>query len=260
MKKHKKQIRILLLIIFIIIGSTTFLKYQIISYESYIIGLNDFAIDGSFENYELISPGDCCKTKLGQPEIFGSITNFTSSLGNSSLNLTSKNHCACISRKIDNFNAENIYYITASYKGDNPRIGIHLFGPESHLIEKKFGVSNSEWKIFQQVITFSDSTQDTVINLYADSDGTKTVTNYYDNIRVRKLIAIDNNYNFQNDTKYIIKTKEDNNVNGEIISEIKNGEAYFLIEGKPKVTIKFPLIELIIILIILLIIGRLNKT
>ena len=98
-----------------------------------------------------------------------------------------------------------------------------------------------------------------LIYFYADSDGTKTVTNLYDDLQVRKLIEINNNYNYNESEEYIIKTKADNHVKGERISDIENGEAYFLIQGEPKVTIKFPITELIIILIMLIIIIRLTK-
>ena len=78
---------------------------------------------------------------------------------------------------------------------------------------------------------------------------------------MRKLIPISNpsEYNYNEEEQYIFKTKADNNIKGELISEIdaKSGEAYFLTTGKPSITIKFPWSEIVIIIVMMIVIIRL---
>ena len=98
-----------------------------------------------------------------------------------------------------------------------------------------------------------------MIFFYADSSG-ETVTNLYDDLQVHRLIPISkpSSYNYNSNEEYIFKTKADNNVQGELISEIdaKTGEAYFLAKGKPSITIKFPWSEMVFVLIIIVVIVR----
>jgi hypothetical protein len=254
-KKFKKAFSILLIIVILLISITIFKDYNVRAKENYVIK-NNLIKDNSFENFNE-SARDCCNINSENSKVFAEKSN-ESTEGNFCLNLTSENRCACINKPVTEFNNQNIYFLTFQYKGDNPRFCSWFEGNEKCLPDKKLETT-IEWTQQKEILFPTEKTNGILIFFYADSDGTKTVTNFYDDLQVRKLIEIDNNYNYNESEEYIIKTKADNNVNGERISEIEDGEAYFLIQGEPKVTIKFPLTELIIILIMLIIIIRLTK-
>jgi hypothetical protein len=252
MKSKIKRIILLILITLILIN--LIINYKIDPIEKLKIG--EIIASNSFENFE--SPArDCCENNKGESKI-SLLKSKDSILGNFSIGLVSENHCACINEPLKNFNKEDIYILKFYYKGDHPRFCSWFEGDKTCTPNKELEETD-QWEQQKEILFPTEKTKGISIYFYADSDGTKTVTNYYDDLQVRKLIPITDTYNFQDNEEYIIKTKADNNVNGERISEIENGEAYFLIQGKPNVTIKFPLTELIIILIMLIIIIRLTK-
>jgi hypothetical protein len=249
-----KKIKLILVIGIILIIFFTLSKYNTRPENIYSPG-NNLITDGSFEHFD-ISVKDCCINRPGIAQI-NSTKNKETIFGKFCLELNSKNHCACVDREVLNFSKENLYFLTFHYKGDNPRFCSWFEGDEKCLPNKKLETTN-EWTQQKGMLFPTENTEGILIYFYADSHG-ETVTNLYDDLQVRKLIEIDNNYEFKENEEYIIKTKADNNVNGERISEIENGEAYFLTKGEPKITIKFPITELITILIMLIIIIRLTK-
>ncbi|MBR9704868.1 hypothetical protein GOV12_05630 [Candidatus Pacearchaeota archaeon] len=58
--------------------------------------------------------------------------------------------------------------------------------------------------------------------------------------------------------QYVILTRSDNLVkNAEFLSSAEEGFSYYLIQGTPQITLKFPYTELIIIIILIIIVIRL---
>ncbi|HRZ85590.1 MAG TPA: hypothetical protein P5277_02310 [Candidatus Paceibacterota bacterium] len=252
-----KYILVLILIILILFMITSLvMKYRVSPDEVYHIDKNtNFIEDGSFENFNQ-TPSDCCNKNPGNASI--SALRYEDSFeGIYSLKLTSENHCACLYKDFKNFNNSYKYLISFYYKGNKPKvccwvIGINICNPYKEL------PPSDNWLRFVHLLEFSDKSTGDWIHFYAESDGTKTVTNYYDDLQVRKLIQIDPKGEFSDSEEYVIKTKADNNVNGEMISkDDKTNTAYYFIEGKPLVTIKFPIYEMVIIIVIMLIITRL---
>jgi hypothetical protein len=260
MKTLKNKINIFLILI-LSIGILLFSLFLINNYslnmkDLYVIKSTNLIEDPSFENFNDTAK-DCCNNLPGEANI-SSKKNIHAIEGEYCLQLSSNNHCACINKPTINFNKESPSLLTFFYKGDNPRFCIWFEGDKRCSPNKELETTN-EWTQQKEILIPTEKTEGISLYFYADSDGTKTVTNYYDDLQIKQLMAINNTYNFQDNENYIIKTKADNEVNGERISEIKNGEAYFLIQGEPNITIKFPLTELIIILIMLIIIIRLTK-
>ena len=260
MKNRKKSsyliVGVLLIgVIFIIIS--IFGRYSITSNEPYKIDKENLIEDGSFEDFNK-EAWDCCPNNAGNASIFVSKCE-DSFDGEYSLNLTSSNHCACTSKLVSNFSNIFNYLISFHYKGDNPRFCNWVEGDRKCLPNKILN-STKEWTKYKRVLVHAESSLSSLIVFYADSSGSP-VTNLYDDLQVHKLIPIENpsEYEYNSEEEYIFKTKADNNVKGEIISDVdaKTGEAYFLTTGKPYVTIKFPWSEIIIVIIIVLIIIRL---
>ena len=211
--------------------------------------------DGSFETLN-VSVGDCCTSYELRNEAMINVSRSNDSFHNRySLNLTSSNHCACINKQIRGFE-NTIYLISFYYKGDNPKFCNWVVGDDKCLPVKKLPSAN-QWTKYEQLLIFTNNSESAYIYFYADSDGTKTVTNLYDDLQVHKLIPMQRNGDFNQNETYIIKTKADNNVNGEMISDVVDGEAYFMVKGEPIVTIKFPWTEVVIIMLMLFVIIRL---
>lgn len=258
MKKVFRYILAFLLFLGIIaIVSTVIYNYNVKPNKAYVVNRENLIEDGSFEGFNEI-PGDCCNKDPNKSGVFASKSE-ESIEGYYSLNLTSENQCACINKPINDFNKFEKYYLSFNYKGDNPRYCNWVRGDNKCLPDQKFNLSN-EWVGFRDILKFTEKSISSSIYFYADSDGTKTVTNLYDNLQVHRLIQIDPEGFFDSEEEYIFLTKADNNVyDAELISEIdtKTGEAYFLTKGKPNVTIKFPWSEVVIVGIIILIVIRL---
>ncbi|MBS3079458.1 hypothetical protein J4218_05010, partial [Candidatus Pacearchaeota archaeon] len=114
--------------------------------------------------------------------------------------------------------------------------------------------SSSKWSIYNNVISFTNKSKEARIHFYANSDGSKTVTNLYDDLQVHQLIQMDPSYNYQDNEQYIIKTDPSNIVhNGEPL----NDQGYYLVTGTPDITLRFPWPELILLLVMMLIVIRL---
>jgi hypothetical protein len=261
--RNKRKLKYLtissLLVIVLVISGLIALRYNIDPTETYMVDRGNLVEDGSFENFNQTA-GDCCNGLAGEPSIFA-LKSGDSTDGNYSLELVSENHCACSSFPMTLPNKNSKYLLSFSYKGDKPRFCNWVVGDNKCIPDQKLLV-NSSWATHSSLLTFTNLSESASIFFYADSDGTKTVTNLYDDLQVHKLGAIADpaSYKFKDDGQYVIKTKADNVIhNGELISEVDatNGEAYFLVEGKPNVTIKFPWSEMIIVFIIVFVIVRL---
>ena len=252
----KKIVTFLLIIGGIIILANLASTFIVPLNKIYYASETNLIVDGSFENFN-DSAKDCCNDIFDIPHVSASKTTDAYS-GNYALKLESASNCACINKKINPIQKNGEYLISFYYKGDNPKFCNWVIG-EDLCLPLRIINGSQEWKKHTEFLKFTDNSLASRIYFYTDSKDKRKYVNYYDDLQVRKLIEIDNNYNFQDNEEYIIETKADNNINGERISDIENGEAYFLIQGEPKVTIKFPITELIIILIMLIIIIRLTK-
>ena len=244
--------------VILVIGSTA-LKYTITPGEAYIADAKNLIEDGGFEEFNGTA-GDCCKTDVNGSLVYASKC-VESIEGSYSLNLTSENQCACINKQIEDFDNEEIYLMSFHYRGNNPRMCNWVTGDNRCLPEIKFAQTDY-WTQYKTILTFTNNSERSLIHLYADSRDGKTYTNLYDDLQVRWLIPIDypSDFEYFDEEEYIFKTKADNNINNaEIISDIdaKTGEAYFIVKGKPQVTIKFPWSEIVIIVIIMLVVVRL---
>ena len=152
------------------------------------------------------------------------------------------------------------YLLSFYYKGDNPKFCNWVSKDNACLPSKDFNVTNN-WIKNLKILTFTDKSVSSGIFLYTGSEK-KLRTNLYDDLQVHKLIPIENpaKYEYNAEEEYIFKIKADNNVHdSEMISEIdaKTGEAYFIVKGKPNITIKFPWSEVAIVIIMMLIVVRL---
>ena len=245
MKKILKYLFVIILILaMIILAGSTFLRYNIKPAEIYKI---------DFENFNQ-KPGDCCTTPENAKEaiIFASQSQ-DSFKERFSLNLTSSNHCACVNKPITNFNKNNKYWISFYYRGDNPSTCVWVTNDNKCLIDKKLESSNKWNKSYSLLIPLNNSVSASIY-FYANSDGSRTVTNLYDDLQVHKLNLISNSGPFNSEEQYIIKTNPSNIVSN---AEKLNDEGYYLITGAPDITLKFPWTELALIIIMMLIVIRL---
>ncbi len=260
--KHQRKLKCLLIAVLLIgvifiLGSLV-LSYNIPPKKIYSVESDNLIRDSSFENFNKTA-GDCCNYLSGNASI-SALKIQDSFEGSFSLELISSNHCACISTPVTNFDNSANYLLSFYYKGDNPRFCNWVSGDNRCIPNRKLEPTRI-WAKQIEVLTFTQESTSPSIFLYADSDGTKTVTNLYDDLQVHKLIPIENpnEYKYAEDEEYVIKTKADNKVKGGLISDVnaKTGEAYFITKGKPNVTIKFPWSEVVIIVIMFVIIVRL---
>lgn len=249
-KKTRYSIAIILIIVMLIIIGSIFFRYNVKPVECYVINSENLIDDGSFENFSQI-PGDCCNTNSANSKVFASKSNNVYT-GNYSLNLTSESQCACINKPLLNFSNSEYYLLFFYYKGNNPRFCNYVQGDNKCMPEIKFQ-GNDTWNKYQTILEFTNLSKNSLIHFYADSKG-DPVTNLYDDLQVHKLTEISSNGLFTPDQQYVIKTNPDNHVNG---GEKLNDNGYYLVVGKPDITLRFPWTEIIILVIIMIIVIRL---
>jgi len=281
-KLTRYTIAIIILIVIIAIALSTFLRYTVSPQEVYLIEQENLIEDGGFENFN-DTAGDCCNSFSGNASIFSSQSQDSYS-ENYSLNLTSFNHCACITKDTLDFLNTNNYIISFYYKGDNPRFCNWVKGDNTCMPNQKLDPSET-WTLYRNLFSYTNLSEASSIFLYADSSGQPT-TNLYDSLEIHRLILTDyeelqdlNDFKEQareegaielvssinadtSNEQYIILTKKDNIVhNGEFLSdsskEDESGFAYYLVSGMPDITLKFPWTEIIIVLIMGFIVIRL---
>jgi len=259
--KRIRKIRYILAVVLIIgiiaiIGSTI-LRYNIEPNEIYRISGENLIPGGDFENFNKTA-GDCCKTNPNASRVYEK-KNSDAFEGTYSLNLTSEYQCACVSYPILEFNNTDKYLLSVYYKGDNPRFCNWVEGDRKCMPNKRL-ISEERWANHMEILEFTEKSTSSSIFLYADSRDGKTYTNLYDDLQVRRLIEIENQseYQFNPEEEYVIKTKADNRVVGEMISDVgDDGMAYFLVRGKPIVTLQFPWSEIVLVVIMLIVVIRL---
>jgi len=192
--------------------------------KSVIVTYNNLN-DVSFENSTWMNISNCCSGRSGNASIFASLSSDTSH-GDYSLNLTSENHCACVSQKFINFNNNSYYRLSFDYKhisGQNPSFCVFATGYNKCIPTADLD-NSTIWKKYETYLIFPDdsasaslffysnaeqaSRTNTTLTMYfySDSDGSLKTTNLYDNIRIRKINQITNDtiafgdYSFENAT------------------------------------------------------------
>ena len=243
---------ILLAITLLILAGSTIIKYKVAPSEAYVLDKNNLIDDGSFENFNQTA-GDCCNKYPDKSRVFAS-QSVNAFIGQYSLNLTSENQCACISKPIKELDNSQKYLLSFYYLGDNPRVCGWTTEDNKCIPEKRLETTN-KWTNYQALLEFTNKSEKSLIHFYADSSG-ELRTNLYDDLQVRKLVKISSKAKFSESEAYIVKTKVDNKINGEKIGGEENGEAYFLVNGRPNITIRFPYYEIAIIVLIMLVIAR----
>jgi len=190
--------------------------------------------DSSFETSIWQSTaGDCCN---GNPEVANVSTTLSndSSEGNKSLNLTSENHCACVSQVLPNLDKNSIYKINFDYKhisGTNPDFCVWDYGCNICLSEKNLD-NSTEWKTYSNYLfsencsksanLFLYSNQPSIqesgsLFFYSNSNGKETTTNLYDNVKIEKISPLRNITNLFNDSSF------ENGFWREIVGDCCNG-------------------------------------
>jgi hypothetical protein len=275
---HKKIMRyiyvIIISILILLVAGSYLIRYNVKPNMIYLIDSENLINDSSFENFNQTA-GDCCNGLPGNASIFATKSN-ESYLGNYSLNLTAFNHCACIKISFTNFSISDIYLLNFYYKGDKAKI-CNWVGGDNKCISSKEYNGSVNWILGNTLFYFTNFSTSASIFFYADSRDGTPVTNLYDDLQVHRLDpldwdevldmesfnqeAIDSGYPEAAEVnQYVILTKKDNLVhNGEFLSDstTESGFAYYLVTGKPEITLKFPYTEVIIIIILAFIIIRL---
>ncbi len=253
MKKILRYISIILLVtVTIALTSTTIMKYYVSPEEVYVLQSENLIEDGSFESFNQPA-GDCCKTDANKSSVFASKSTDAFD-GEYSLNLTSNFQCACINKLINNFEKTNKYLLSFYYKGDNPRYCNWVVDDNKCLPEEKFWETD-KWTHYRHILSFNDKSRLSNVHFYSDSRG-ETVTNLYDDLQVHRLMPVAKDYPFDYEEEYVIKTNPENIVYNEGAEKL-NEEGYYFVIGAPKITLKFPWVELVLIMLMMLIVIRL---
>ncbi|MBR9704871.1 hypothetical protein GOV12_05645 [Candidatus Pacearchaeota archaeon] len=266
----------ILIIIILAIITTFLINYNVNPIQTFQVDSENLITDGNFENFN-DTANDCCNSASGNASFF-STPSTDSQSDEYSLNLTSYNHCACINKEINDFTNDSQYLISFYYKGNNPRYCNWVLDDKKCLSELDLNKTDT-WTINRDIVTYTSDSISSSIFFYADSKGEPT-TNLYDSLSVNRLFetsfeeiqeqelyeqefaefsGIETGYGYGTQpNQYVILTRSDNQVkNAEFLSSAEEGFSYYLIEGQPEITLKFPYTELIIIIILIVIVIRL---
>lgn len=186
-------------------------------YKKYNILIPNNFNDSSFENGTWRDVGDCCDANPGKAEVYASLSD-DSSDGKKSLNLTSFNHCACVSEEFPNFDKNAIYRLSFDYKhvsGESPRFCAWVTGCNK-CMPTKYLDDSTEWETHTEYLSFPDCADSAILFLYSDqasiyedvmlffyseSNGQIT-TNLYDNVKTKKIKPCINETNLFEDPSF----------------------------------------------------------
>ncbi|MBL7085738.1 MAG: hypothetical protein ISS28_01380 [Candidatus Cloacimonetes bacterium] len=152
---------------------------------------NDFN-DYSFENSTWKNVEDCCNDMQGKAKVYASLSEDAID-DKKSLNLTSKNHCACVSQKFLSFDNKLTYKLSFDYKhvsGKNPWFCVWVSGCNKCIPLKNLE-NSTNWKIYEIYLIFPECAKSASLYFYSNSDGNQTTTNLYDNVKLEKIILTD---------------------------------------------------------------------
>jgi len=139
--------------------------------------------------------------------------NNDSSDGKSSLELKAASHQAC-TRVIINLNKKDatIYKVSFDYKniaGDTAHS--HVFLDNQSVAKKEFKTQDHDWHHYEILVKSQMDSKSISVFFYAKSDGTKKVTNIYDNLIITEVIkdkTIDLSEYFTNDSYKLVADLE----------------------------------------------------
>lgn len=140
-------------------------------------------------------PKDCTDRMAGEPSLSIRLSEDASD-GKYSLELGSKNHYACVSKKFPiKLSKDKVYKYSFDYKsikGDKVESGCHLKGEEiSYPFSVSIEAKNHNWNHHEIFIEPLEDTDGVTIYFYAPSDGTKEVINRFDNVRLEEWMPKD---------------------------------------------------------------------
>lgn len=252
-KRIRYLIAIILFIYIVVLASTLLLNYHVEPIQVLKVAPQNFIQDGSFEKFNQTA-GDCCNANPNASKVYAA-KSLDSYLGKYSLNLTSYNQCACINKPINNITTSGVYALYFNYKGDGPRTCIWSGGDNKCLVSERSDLSKN-WTRYGKLFNFTNQSANVAVFLYTDSTGTLK-TNLYDDLEVKRLVYVTNNAPYLKDSQYVVETSKENVINGTYLGDADARNAYYLIQGTPDITIKFPWTELILIIVMMLIMIRL---
>ena len=172
--------------------------------------------DPSFEKGLWSNLHDCCMGAEGEANISLEYVN-DSSDGKLSLKLSSYNHCACVSKQLENIDFNKTYILTFDYKGDNPKYCLWVGGDDNCMPSKSLDTS-SLWENEIETLNFTENSIVASLHFYADSSANEPKTNNYDNINIYELVengfsstieSSKNTVNINSGRDYFAKIKKD---------------------------------------------------
>jgi hypothetical protein len=257
----------LLLAGIVLLITITYMNYKVIPEEVYKLDKENLFNNGGFENFNS-EVGDCCNANGGSPLIYASRSKDAYE-GDYSLNLTSNNHCACITESVEKINPSFKYLFSFDYKGD--KIKICNLVLKDNICNPYLTIDKTEkWTIYRNILILTNKSNQMSTVFYAESSG-ESVTNLYDDLQVHKLILITPSLSpddYKQGQEYVIKTNPTNVISSICAKQYKDSEGncpveklsddgYYLVRGAPQVNLKFPWTELVLIVIMMLIVIRL---
>jgi len=171
---------------------------------------------------------DCCNKNEGKAIIYMNLNNDASD-GNNSLELISKNHCACTSKTFNIEILDNIKYkLSFDYKnikGDKFQYYYRLRN-NNNLEEDKsetLDTKNHNWNHFETIIdTKLKYIKEINIHFYSSSDGKNEVINLYDNVKLEEYLPKDMDSYYLYAHQEVDESPKLNNLEFKSINKFKN--------------------------------------
>lgn len=135
--------------------------------------------------------GDCCIGMPGKPNIAVSSSSDRVD-GIASLNLTSRNHCACVSKKIRDFKNSGEYILTIGYKhisGLDPSYCIWYSGCQMCKQKVNITGTSSLWQQYTTAFDADSCATDASLYFYANAYPGIETMNLYDNVTLQRVMG-----------------------------------------------------------------------
>jgi hypothetical protein len=168
-------------------GENTF---RYVNYPDSFLKDYNFSFEQGFWEGEV---SDCSNYLSRSPEISMSLRNSATD-GDTSLELSSSNHFACTLKSFPvSLDASKLYKLAFDYKnveGQTVQYYYNLRNDLDQIQEKfdSFSAKNSEWNTFETIIDLQiQNPKELSLYFYAPSDGSRKITNLYDNVRILEV-------------------------------------------------------------------------
>ncbi len=149
--------------------------------------------NGSFEDDKLWSGvGDASAGAGGRSQIRAIATNDAVD-GKRALALSSSNHTAYVSRRVNNFDPNKVYKLSFYYKhvaGHDPSYAIWQSGNEIARPSGTLKADQPGWNYFETYFVPERNTSNATLYLYSASNGSETI-NLYDSVRIEQTSLIE---------------------------------------------------------------------